>query len=239
MTIRSNIDAREANRIYTAFEEGCANAPAGTFAQAEKIRLQIGEACDSFLANMKALGVAVCNCDGIREIEVLMFDMLRRKNQSTGPIMAATAFGLALQEQRYQSDRDEILRRVKRDGYFAATRDDWIRYGLEADVGKPSEPNFVTEEHALREGEGDLWAVRVRSSRDDFDWVDLEVRATTPKEAAERAEKHAAKFPDIYFDTPRDPTYHADRDNIYRVDDDEEPVIDDDPDRFPGYHERV
>ena len=31
MTIRSHIDAREANRLYTAFEEGCANAPAGTF----------------------------------------------------------------------------------------------------------------------------------------------------------------------------------------------------------------
>lgn len=134
MTIRSHIDAQEANRLYMAFEEGCANAPDGTFERSIAIRDRIGYHCDEFLSGMKALNVSVCNCDGIREIEVLMFDMLRRKNPGGGPIMEAVAFGLALQERQYQCDRDELIRRVGRDGHFAATRDDWIRYGLEVEA---------------------------------------------------------------------------------------------------------
>lgn len=129
MTIRSHIDAREANRLYTAFEEGCANAPEGTFERALLIRDIIGNMCDSFLTDMKELGVGVCNCDGIREIEVLMFDMLRRKNDA-GQIPAMIAFGLALQEQTYQHDRDTIINRVRRDGNFWATREEWERFGL-------------------------------------------------------------------------------------------------------------
>lgn len=129
MTIRPHIDAREANRLYTAFEEGCANAPAGTFERAIAIRDRIGYLCDEFLDGMKELDVSVCNCDGIREIEVLMFDMLRRKNDA-GQIPAMIAFGLALQEQTYQHDRDTIINRVRRDGNFWATREEWERFGL-------------------------------------------------------------------------------------------------------------
>lgn len=129
MTIRTNIDAREANRLYTAFDEGCSNAPAGTFEKAIAIRNQIGDLCDEFLESMKGLGVSVCNCDGIREIEVLMFDMLRRKNES-GQIPAMIGFGLALQECSYQMDRDTIINRVRRDGNFWATREEWQRFGL-------------------------------------------------------------------------------------------------------------
>lgn len=131
MTIRSNINARRANDLYTAFEEGCANAPIGTLEKSIEVRDRIGYVCDEFLDGMKKLDVTTCNCDGIREIEVLMFDMLRRQNPGPGPIMEAIGFGRALQEQSYQMDRDEIIRRVERDGHFAATRDEWIRFGLE------------------------------------------------------------------------------------------------------------
>lgn len=136
MTIRSCIDARSANEDFMAFEEGCANAPAGTFERAIAIRDRIGYLCDEFLAGMKELDLTVCNCDGIREIEVLMFDMLRRKNE-TGVIPTTIAFGRALQEQSYQYDRDAIINRVRRDGSFWATREEWERFGFAVEDDEP------------------------------------------------------------------------------------------------------
>lgn len=128
MTIRSSIDAQEANRLYMAFEEGCDNAPAGALDQAIAIRDRIGYLCDEFLAGMKALDLAVCNCDGIREVEVLMFDMLRRKNP-TGQIPAMIAFGIALQEAG-EFGRPDIINRVRRDGDLWATREERERFGF-------------------------------------------------------------------------------------------------------------
>lgn len=129
MTIRSNIDAREANRLYMAFEAACDNAPAGTMIRAKEIRASIGEACDAFLASMKALNVSACNCDGIREIEALMFDNIRRKN-TTGVVPAAIGFGLALLETEDPADQTTIINRVRRDGDFWASREDWQRMGM-------------------------------------------------------------------------------------------------------------
>lgn len=90
----------------------------------------------------------------------------------------------------------------------------------------------------LTEGTGELWEVRVINGLDENDYVELHVRGETDKLAANKAEQHARRYPDMYFGVP-EPHYYADRHNIYRLDEDEgEVVVNDDPDIFPGYDER-
>ena len=80
MTIRSHVNIRNLNECFSAFETGCDRAPDGTFLLAKNIREITGAHCDALLADLKRYNIAACNCDGIREIEAMMFGMIAEKN---------------------------------------------------------------------------------------------------------------------------------------------------------------
>lgn len=80
MTIRRHVDLAAINSDYIRFEAACEETPELVKPVADTARILIGEVCDDLLNIMKNIGLSVCNCDGIREIEVLMFDMLERSN---------------------------------------------------------------------------------------------------------------------------------------------------------------
>lgn len=84
MTIRRHIDIAAINIDYGYFLDATEKAPEGVFEQAKKIAEFIGDHATEFLAaGMDVQRLAVDNGDGIREIECLMFDMLRRKNPNS------------------------------------------------------------------------------------------------------------------------------------------------------------
>lgn len=82
---------------------------------------------------------------------------------------------------------------------------------------EPSEFTYADDQTYLLGGEGTMWEVRVVSSLDEFDWVDFEVRAKTPEEAATKAETVARRNPDNYFGDTPEPTYHAKRHDIMPI----------------------
>jgi len=86
MTIRRNVNIAAINDDFMAFERGLEVAPAGVaLMKGNDIRDRVlGYSADMFLASAKRNELTTCNCDGIREIEALMFDMLRWQNPECG-----------------------------------------------------------------------------------------------------------------------------------------------------------
>lgn len=86
MTIRRHVDLSALNDDLMAFERGIERAPAGpVLMKCEDIRDRVlGYSADTILGAAARNGLTACNCDGIREIEALMFDMIRRKNPDSG-----------------------------------------------------------------------------------------------------------------------------------------------------------
>lgn len=128
MTIRRSVNIDAMNSDYTAFEEGVDSAPEGLFSFARNLKFEIGEACDDYLRAMTRIGAKVCNCDGIREIEVMMFAMIRDRNPDS-EITQVVGFGRTLRDAD-PFDRSSIIRRVERDKGFYATRAEWQALGL-------------------------------------------------------------------------------------------------------------
>lgn len=120
MTIRRSVDLSAINRDYTLFLDGCEAAPEGMFLQAKDVRDRIiGYGVDELLRTAKASGLETCACDGIREIEILMFDMLRRMNP-TSEIEGAMGLGRALTDAD-EEGRARIIAGLVRDRDFVAS----------------------------------------------------------------------------------------------------------------------
>lgn len=122
MTIRRAINVAAANEDYMCFEEAVGNAPEGMFNQSRAIKYEVGEACDDFLRAMTIRGLATCNGDGIREIEVMMFDMIRRENP-TSEIEQAIGLGRVLRDApndrlALHGSKQDIIARLVRDRDF-------------------------------------------------------------------------------------------------------------------------
>lgn len=222
MTIRRHVDLNAINSAYRDFQEACERAPLGMFEQARSVNDLIGETVDGLIARAhnSTAGIKVDNCDGIREIEALIFDMFRNKNPDS-EIEAAIGLGRTLSEHPESAKR--VLDGLQRDRDFLTCRIDEDQYAPTPILGNTDYDmsTFKEEADALVEGEGGLWEVRILNLGDDCDWVDFLVRAPTMDEAALRVEKHARKYPDMYFDIERPPTFDADRHNIYPVEGDD------------------
>jgi hypothetical protein len=80
MTIRRNVDLAAINSTYTDFLDGVEIAKAGVVPVAQNVADMIGDAVDGIFRETRALGLKACNCDGLREIEALIFDMLLSQN---------------------------------------------------------------------------------------------------------------------------------------------------------------
>lgn len=119
MTIRRNLNLAAINDDYSDFLTATEHAPAGTFEQAKMIAEFIGNTVDDLIINGRERGLNICNCDGIREIEVLIFSMLSNKNPDS-EIEAARGLGADLREADCGT-MDRILAELemKRDEAFA------------------------------------------------------------------------------------------------------------------------
>ena len=110
MTIRRNVNIAAINSTYGQFLDGVETAKAGVVPIAQNVADMIGDAVDGILREARVLGLEACNCDGIREIEVMIFDMLLRKNPNS-QITAAIEIGS--QSPAPSLDRQiEIVNRV-------------------------------------------------------------------------------------------------------------------------------
>lgn len=78
MTIRRNTDLSRFSADLSAVQTAIDATGRDTFKRADEIVNFIGNQCDALLNSAKDLNIGTCNCDGIREIEALMFDMVRR-----------------------------------------------------------------------------------------------------------------------------------------------------------------
>lgn len=126
MTIRRHVNIAELNEDFMAFEEACSEAPQGMFQQARAVRDQVlGYSADEFLRVARSADIEVCNSDGIREIETMMFDMLRRMNPGS-EIDMAIYLGRALRlapddRMALYGSKQDIIARLKRDRDFLAS----------------------------------------------------------------------------------------------------------------------
>lgn len=242
------------NNDFADFRLACEEAPERTFEFAKSVREMIGDVADRFIKDARGLGLTPDTCDGIHDIEARLFAMLRPQTAEL-----EVAFGLGTRLRTAPNDplalhgsKQDILGRLKRERAFLdslelarddghITQDDAVSIAQTAGIDPPPPPvtvnlnpepgSFRHDEKLLEEGKGALWMVRIGNDGDDTDYVDLEARALTPEAAADKAEAHARKHADFYFEQ-RSPIFTAERQNVYRVDE-EESAVDDDEARFP------
>ena len=110
------------NKDFASFRYACEEAPEGVFEQAKEIREMIGNLADQFVEQARALGLDVCNCDGIHHVEATMFDQLRRKNPNS-EIEGAIGLGRALEDAPHDpmglhGSKQAILAGLTRDRDF-------------------------------------------------------------------------------------------------------------------------
>ena len=117
MTIRSNVNIRAINDDYGRFLAGVEAAPAGVLVQAQTISDLIGDMADGIIRRAREEDLNVCNGDGIREIEALVFAMLRDKNPDSE---IETAIGLGRTLEDYPENAQCVLDGLRRDRDFLA-----------------------------------------------------------------------------------------------------------------------
>jgi len=114
MTIRRNIDisqfSRDLNAIQNAIEA------TGAFTRAAQIVEFIGEQCDAFLTEANTLSIGTCNCDGIREIEALMFNMVWRNATCGDSITLGRAMRVGYALEDFPACADTILSAIRNYG---------------------------------------------------------------------------------------------------------------------------
>lgn len=118
MTIRRHVDVAAINADYTLFLDACEAAPEGLFDRSKDIRDRVlGYGVDEFARVASGLGLKTCPCDGIREVEAMLFDMLRRLNPDD-EIESAIGFGKALEATETADGRRDLVARLERDRDF-------------------------------------------------------------------------------------------------------------------------
>ncbi len=78
------------------FKQCADEAPEGTFEDAKRIKSIIGDACDTLMHEVRALGLKADACDLIFEVEASMYDYIRRSNPDATVFPTAEGFGSAL-----------------------------------------------------------------------------------------------------------------------------------------------
>lgn len=120
MTIRRNLNLAAIDSDYCDFLTATEYAPSGTYDEAKMIASFIGNTVDALITDGRRSGLNICGCDKIREIEILIFDMLRTKNPDS-QIEKAISLGDALRNAD-RAEIDKIITELEyaRDEAFAA-----------------------------------------------------------------------------------------------------------------------
>ncbi|MGS0567052.1 hypothetical protein [Xanthomonas oryzae] len=96
MTIRSYIDARALNTELESFERCADESPAGTYEQAKELAELIGRIADDLIRGLRAIGMQADNCDGIREVEAVIYGWIKNSNPDATVFPTAEGFGDSL-----------------------------------------------------------------------------------------------------------------------------------------------
>lgn len=75
MTIRTNVNLNAASDLLGFATDGCSQA---SHTAVDCVLELIGETVDELRKQLVAMGIPVDNCDGIREVEALIYDWARR-----------------------------------------------------------------------------------------------------------------------------------------------------------------
>ncbi|MBO9878478.1 hypothetical protein [Xanthomonas sp. D-99] len=105
MTIRSRIDARALNAALESFERCADEAPRGTYEHAKQLATLIGETAQSLISGLREIGLDANNCDGIREVEAVIYGYIKDSNPDATVFPTAEGFGAALEGPA----RDRVL----------------------------------------------------------------------------------------------------------------------------------
>lgn len=97
MTISSSINASRLSSEYGYFETCAEESPDFSYDQAKQIKEMIGHACDKLIRDTRALGLSANNCDGIREVEAVIYRWLKNSNPEETIFPVAEGFGSAMQ----------------------------------------------------------------------------------------------------------------------------------------------
>ena len=97
MTIRNHVDLRGLNASWSDFERCAEEAPAGTYAQAKAIAEMIESHANALIKELHALGMKADTCDGVREVEALMYGYIRDSNPDAPIFPTAEGFGQAME----------------------------------------------------------------------------------------------------------------------------------------------
>ncbi len=80
MTIRRNVNIDALNDRYNYLERCAEKAPDGTYALSKATVETIGEIADDIMRRVRALGLRANNCDGIREVEAVIYGYVADAN---------------------------------------------------------------------------------------------------------------------------------------------------------------
>jgi hypothetical protein len=113
MTITRSITATQFQNFLNAYD-----APKGVFEDAKAIRDTIGYLADETLSKAQALGLNVCNSDGIFNLEIEIYGYLRRDNEDR--FVGAEGYGETIGDAD-EATRERINAGLIRDREFLAS----------------------------------------------------------------------------------------------------------------------
>lgn len=111
MTIRSHIQAGSLNEAWGHFEAAAEAAPEGTYEQAKQVARLIGTFADDLVNGLRTLGLQANNCDGIRDVEAVIYGYIRDSNPEASVFSTAEGLGESLDGP----SRDRVLAQATRD----------------------------------------------------------------------------------------------------------------------------
>lgn len=110
MSIRPNVNLAAMNKNLSLLDTCRQEAPEGMFTAACELSGIIGDTCDELIKTLNAAGYKTENCDGIREIEALIYDWVRRSNPDNLVFAEAEGFGRAIQTEAAPRVRAQLIR---------------------------------------------------------------------------------------------------------------------------------
>lgn len=78
--------------------KACADlAPEGTYADAKALNVVIGDAVESFMREVRALGLKADSCDRVFDLEAAMYEYVKRSNPDHTMFPVSEGFGTAME----------------------------------------------------------------------------------------------------------------------------------------------
>ncbi|RBG61917.1 hypothetical protein BRM42_01845 [Xanthomonas oryzae pv. oryzae] len=102
---------------FDNFEACTDEAPKGTYILAKQLRQLIGDTADQLIRELRQLGLKADTCDGIRAVEVAIYQYIKDSNNDATVFPTAESFGNALGGPA----RERVLAQAARDMAFLAT----------------------------------------------------------------------------------------------------------------------